>query len=252
MSNLQKIRTLISNAKTKLESLTINPDALDKIGSVATERLNLREQILTLEAAEESERDRLAAEERKNNGKRRRAALVELAATSEKLVAEHESLTEQTHILIKELIGIIVTREQVFSKATTGLDKSIYRELFSTEEHNNLIYEMRRSALGIYSGEFSLSFQNAVNEQVGDDYLKRELCELVKPYDQYQKPIQGALPLLTNAAKALQFKPVPAAPVDAEEVIEHEKQGNHYESDLRVPDHRKAAVAEKFAGREIV
>ena len=58
-NNLTKIREMATSIKNKLASLTINPDALDDLDSVSSERVMLREKLATLEAAETVERDRI-------------------------------------------------------------------------------------------------------------------------------------------------------------------------------------------------
>lgn len=241
-NNLTKIREMVSSIKKSLGSLTVNPDALDEIDSVASQRVMLREKLATLEAVETVVREQLVAEEIKQKGKNRRAALVELAAQSEKLVTEHAELTDQASSLINDLVSVLIKRECVFTQKSTGLDASVYRELFTAEEYKDLIYEMNRSTLGLYQGEFSAAFYKAINDQASDDSMKRikeELRSLVATPQSHHVPFKGATTLLIKMAKSLQFKSAPepekAKPVEAVEP----KTGNHYEVDLRQPGHVK-------------
>lgn len=235
-NNLTKIREMATSVKNTLASLTIKPDALDEIDSVAGQRVMLREKLATLEAAETVERERLVAEEKKQKGKKRRSALVELAETSEQLVAKHTELTERATKLISELVTVIIERERVFTKETTGLSDPIFSELFTGEETNNLTYEMQRSALSIYSGDFGKTYENEVNEQCSENNnLRMKLLELVTRANEFHQPLKPASPLLVKAAKALQFKPVPEPKTTQTETMEAKKPGTHQVADMRNP-----------------
>ncbi len=211
-NNLTKIREMVSGVKKSLASMTINPDALDEIDSVASQRVMLREKLVTLEAAETAERERIVAEEIKQKGKKRRAALVELAEQSEKLVAEHTELTEEAVNIINDLVSVLIKRESVFTREKTGLNKPVFRELFTNEEYKDLTYEMNRSAIQIYSGDFAATFHRAVDEQIEGENMARlrnDLRSLVKHPERHNAPIKGANTLLVKRAKSLQFQSIP-------------------------------------------
>ena len=233
-NNLTKIREMKSSIKTKLANLTINPDALEDLDSVSNERIILREKLATLDAAENIERGRLIAEEKKQNGKKRRAALIKLAEKSEKLVAEHNVLTEQAINMVSDLVSVIINRERVFSKESTGLNDPIYSELFSAEEISDLVYEMRRSSLGVYSGDFGKTYEIAVFEKCKEDkVLKERLLALITRANELHTPMKGANFNLTKYAKFLQFKPVPDPVTEIVEKVEPKRPGKHYVADMR-------------------
>ncbi|PCJ87990.1 MAG: hypothetical protein COA54_04295 [Thiotrichaceae bacterium] len=236
-TNLTKIREMMSSIKNKLGSLTVNPDALDEIDSVAGQRVMLREKLAALEAAETVERERLVAEEIKQKGKKRRAALVELAAKSEKLVAEHTELTEQAVNIINDLVSVLIKRENVFTTEKTGLNDPVFRELFTVEEYRDLTYEMNRSAIRIYRGDFAATLHDAIDKRLDGKNMARlrdSLRSLVHSPESHHAPIKGANTLLVKFAKSLQFKPTPepekAKPV---EPIEPKKTGSHYVANMR-------------------
>ena len=232
-NNLTKIREMKTSIKTKLASLTINPNSLDDLDGVSNDRVMLREKLAILDTAENVERDRLVAEEKKQNGKKRRVALVALAEKSEKLVAEHTELTEHAINLISDLVSVIIKRERVFSKESTGLNDPIYSELFSAEEYSDLTHEMRRSSLGVYSGNFGKTYELAVFEQCKDDkVLKERLLALITRANELHTPMKGANSNLTKYAKFLQFKPVPDPVTETVEIVEPKKPGNHYIADM--------------------
>ena len=234
-SNLTKIRDMAASIKNKLASLTINPDALDDLDSVSSERVMLREKLATLEAAETVERDRLVAEEKKQNSKKRRAALTELATKSEQLISKHSDLTEQATDIINELVSVLIERENVFTQKSTGLDNPVFNELFSVDERSNLVYEMNRSAIGVCRGDFAVTFYDAIDKQEEDNCsprLRHALRELFIVPQSHSGAIKGANSLLVNAAKAMQFKPVPEPATEPVVTTKPKKQGRHYVADM--------------------
>ena len=236
-TNLTKIRGMIFSIKESLESLTVNADALDEIDSVAGQRVMLREKLAALEAAETVERERLVAEEIKQKGKKRRAALVELATKSEKLVAEHTELTEQAVNIIDDLVSVLIKREGVFTTENTGLNDPVFRELFTTEEYRDLTYEMNRSAIRIYRGDFAATLHGAIDKRLDGENMARlrdSLRSLVHSPESHHEPIKGANTLLVKFAKSLQFKSTPepekAKPVKA---VQLKKTGRHQVANMR-------------------
>jgi len=234
-NNLTKIREMATSIKNKLASLKINPDALDELDNVSSERVMLREKLATLEAAEAVERDRLVAEEKKQNSKKRRAALTELATKSEQLVSKHSDLTERATNIINELVSVLIEREKVFTQESTGLDNPVFNELFSVDERSNLIYEMNRSAIRIYQGDFTMTFYDAIDNQTAgknSSNLRHVLRELFTLPHSHSVAIKGANSLLINAAKAMQFKPAPEPAAEPVVTTKPKKQGNHYVANM--------------------
>lgn len=236
-NNLTKIREMATSIKNKLASLTINPDALDDLESVSSERVMLREKLATLEAAEAVERDRIVTEEKKQNSKNRRAALTELATKTELLVVEHGDLTDQVTDTINELVSVLIERENIFTEKSTGLNNPVFDELFSRDERSSLVYEMNRSAVGVCRGDFAVTFYDAIDKQ--DDNcsprLRHILRELFISPQSHSAAIKGANSLLVKAAKAMQFKPVPEPVVETVAMVKPVKTGMHQVADMRNP-----------------
>ena len=238
MNMLQSIRQQIIDTKNKLKTLRVN-GSLDDMGSIRSKRIELKEDLEILAEAETDERDRLVAEEKKQNSKKRRAALTALATKSEKLVLKHSDLTERATNVINELVCLLIEREQVFTQKSTGLDAPVFNELFSVDERSDLVYEMNRSAIRVYKGDFTVTFYDAIDKQTegeSSSNLKHTLRELFTLPHSHNTAIKGANSLLVKAAKAMQFKPVPEPePETKTDVITVKKQiGIHQAIDPRI------------------
>lgn len=236
MSNLLKIKEMAASVNQSLADLNNNPSSLDDVKKISNERRSLQDQLAELELAEAAERDRLLTIESAKKLKRRKELLLGVAEKSQAAMKMHADLTEKATSIINELVSIIIERENVFNKSDCGLNNTDLNELITTHEHSSLIYDMQRSALGIYPGDFSATFEKAVIEKcAGNKNLKRALLDLVKPSSQHHKPLSGANSILSEAAKSMAEES--SESVESEFVITRQVKhvGNHYQADLRQP-----------------
>lgn len=137
--------------------------------------------------------------------------------------------------LVSQLVSALIEREQVFTSVDTGLSNPDLYELLTRDERDYLSKELERSVQGIYPGPFSATFREAVDEQCADksDKLKYGLFDLVKPPQDFHKPITGANLKLSNAAKQMSKVVYSEPVVETVEIVKPEKTGSHYVADMR-------------------
>ena len=151
---------------------------------------------------------------------------------------KHSELTEQATSIINELVSVLIVRERVFTQKSTGLDNPVYNELFSVDERSNLVYEMNRSAIKVYRGNFTVTFYDAIDKQTEGNNLsnlRHALRELFTSPHSHSAAIKGANSLLVKAAKAMQFKPVPEPAAETVTTVKPKKPGMHQVADMRNP-----------------
>ena len=236
-NNLEKIREMITSAKSKLASLTINPDTLDDIDSVVDQQLKLEKKIEGLNKAENIELDSIAKEQLKAKAQQRKDMLLDIAAKSEEAKNKHVELTKLTKKLIDQLVSVMIERETTLTTSDTGLNNPGLYELLTKDERDHLNKQLEYSVQGIYPGPFSATFKAAVIKQCADksDKIKYGLFDLVKPPQDFHKPITGANSKLSNAAKQMSRVAAPEPVVETVEIVKPKATGNHYVADMRNP-----------------
>ncbi|MCK4710967.1 MAG: hypothetical protein KAU21_20295, partial [Gammaproteobacteria bacterium] len=234
---LEKIRNMIASLKDNLSILRQQPGDIDNPKKAINERRDIEDKILFYEDQESIENARVVKEQAEAKSQQRKDMLSDIAVKSEGAKNKHVELTKHVTDLVNQLVIALSEREQVFTNVDTGLNNPDLYELLTNDERDYLNKQLEYSVQGIYPGPFSATFMVAVNKHCADksDKIKYGLLDLVKPSQDFHKPITGANSKLSNAAKQMSQVAAPEPAAEPVDIVKPKKTGSHYVADMRSP-----------------